>query len=57
MFLTELCECGKLKQVNRECKFCGLTLHVQPPESTEGVYELPKANAQVGEDELERARR
>ena len=59
MFQTEICQCGKLKQFGRECKTCGLTIHTQPQEYAEGVYELPKAVAKalVGEDDMERARR
>ncbi len=61
MFQTELCECGKLKQANKPCKTCGLTIHTQPTEEAEGAYELPKAVSVampvLGEDDMERARR
>ena len=67
MFQTEICQCGKLKQLNRVCKTCGFI-------SSEGFAELAaeywigaasaedntvaKAMPMVGgEDDTERARR
>ena len=45
LYMTEICECSRLKQKNRPCKTCGFIAQGQPQESAEGAYELPTAVA------------
>jgi hypothetical protein len=48
MFQTELCECGKLKQVGRACKSCGF---VGPEQLAEELEVVAVAKAAPVEDD------
>lgn len=58
MYLTEICECGKLKQRNRSCKTCGFLSSADPAElAAAEELKIPVAKALPAEDDMERARR
>lgn len=58
MFLTEFCECGKIKQVGKLCKPCSLaaTPEFEQPERTPVIMEAVARKLEA-EDDMERARR